>query len=110
MKAQIAIFVHVSSESFGLVHGELDFCQLPRVGDKISFTQPVNQSIGISKDHPLNPLILTVSSVTHQAGSTQTPPLIDISDLDLDTVADAQQLFVHMVTGFGLHAETWTKN
>ena len=107
MKALIAIFVHVRGQSFGLVHGEIVFSHLPRVGEKISFNQPSNQCERIPKDHPLNPLIFTVDCVTHHAGSEASLPLIDLPDIELDNVASAHQLFAHFRTGFGLHADEW---
>ena len=107
MKVHIAITVHVRGESFGLVHGELDLLNLPRTGERISFTQPSDQCIRIPRDHPNNPLILTVCGVTHHAGPNQSPPLIEFSDMDLDRVAHAQQLLSHLQTGFGLYAEEW---
>ncbi|GHC13319.1 hypothetical protein GCM10010080_30960 [Thermomonas carbonis] len=101
--------VYVSDEPFGLVHGELDLSHLPRVGELISFTQPNSGIELLPKDHPLNPLIFTVSSVTHRAGTDLFPPLLSLNDIILRTTLSAQQLLDYLESGFGLFAERWDK-
>jgi hypothetical protein len=109
LRVLIAISVYVSDEPFGLVHGELDLSHLPRVGELISFTQPNNGIELLPRDHPLNPLIFTVSSITHHAGKDLSPPLLSLNDTILRSTLTAQKLLDYLESGFGLFAEAWDK-
>ena len=100
MQASIDISLMTLTSAVGRVSGELEFAELPRAGELVSFQRVAVPAAKFSGQ-------VAVSKVIHVAAESQTPPLLLLADVTLPTEADAQAVGQSLERCYGLAFEPY---
>jgi hypothetical protein len=92
--------------SFGNVSGPIDLSAEPRIGDTISF----NSSKTNVEMPPGFTGLVRVKNRVLTAGGDPHGPLIELDDLAVETVEDAQALIAYLEQAFKLFANVYDEN
>ncbi len=92
--------------AFGNVSGSIDLSCEPRIGDTISFS---TEKVGREMPPGFSGL-LRVRNRVLTAGGDPHGPLIELEDLNVETIADAQALIAYLEQGFKLFANVYDEN
>jgi hypothetical protein len=100
-----SIFTHEAG-AFGNVSGSIELGCEPRIGDTISFnTEKIGREMppGFSGTARVRNRVLT-------AGGDPHGPLIELEDITVETVEDAQALMAYLEQSFKLFANIYDEN
>lgn len=92
--------------SFGNVSGPIDLSAEPRIGDTISF----NSSKTKDEMPPGFTGLVRVKNRVLTAGGDPHGPLIELDDIGVETVEDAQALIAYLEHAFKLFANVYDEN
>jgi hypothetical protein len=92
--------------AFGNVSGSIEVSCEPRIGDTISFNNPKS---GVESPPGFGGLARVRSRVL-TAGGDPHGPLLELEDLNVETIGDAQALIAYLEQGFKLFANVYDEN
>ena len=92
--------------SFGNISGPIDLSAEPRIGDTISFS---TSRTGVEMPPGFNGLVRVRTRVL-TAGGDPHGPLIELDDINVETVEDAQALIAYLEQAFKLFANVYDEN
>lgn len=92
--------------SFGNISGPIDLSAEPRIGDTISFN---SSKTGLEMPPGFNGLVRVKNRVL-TAGGDPHGPLIELDDIQVETVEDAQALIAYLEQAFKLFANVYDEN
>jgi hypothetical protein len=92
--------------SFGNISGPIDLSAEPRIGDTISFS---TSRTGVEMPPGFNGLVRVRNRVL-TAGGDPHGPLIELDDISVETVEDAQALIAYLEQAFKLFANVYDEN
>ena len=92
--------------SFGNISGPIDLSAEPRIGDTISFS---TSRTGVEMPPGFNGLVRVKNRVL-TAGGDPHGPLIELDDINVETVEDAQALIAYLEQAFKLFANVYDEN
>jgi hypothetical protein len=92
--------------SFGNVSGPIDLSAEPRIGDTISFS---SSKASVEMPPGFNGLVRVKNRVL-TAGGDPHGPLIELEDIGVETIEDAQALISYLEHTFKLFANVYDEN
>ena len=92
--------------SFGNVSGPIELSAEPRIGDTISFA---SEKASVEMPPDFNGLVRVKNRVL-TAGGDPHGPLIELDDLQVETVEDAQALIAYLEQAFKLFANVYDES
>jgi hypothetical protein len=101
-----ATIVTREAGSFGNVSGSIDLSAEPRIGDTISFS---TEKAGSEMPPGFNGLVRVRKRVL-TAGGDPHGPLIELEDIEVQSVEDAQALISYLEHAFKLFANVYDEN
>ncbi|HTU68129.1 MAG TPA: hypothetical protein VMF52_19445 [Steroidobacteraceae bacterium] len=91
---------------FGNVSGSIELSAEPRIGDTISFSI---EKAGVEMPPGFNGLVRVRNRVL-TAGGDPHGPLIELHDIEVQTIEDAQALIAYLEQAFGLFANVYDES
>lgn len=101
-----ASIVTRAAGSFGNVSGPIELSAEPRIGDTISFS---SSKKGTEMPPGFNGLVRVRNRVL-TAGGDPHGPLIELDDIQVETIEDAQALISYLEHAFALFANVYDEN